>query len=328
MSLESIWLLYLILLLIPLLYLLWNLSNRRRRRFQSYADQKFFLQYYSAQSPFYSNLKLVLRFSSMALIIVALAGPQWDYQETDTQTTGLDIICCIDVSRSMDATDIAPSRLAMAKLQLSGFVDELQGDRIGIIAFAGTASLECPLTDDYESVQMVINGLSTELAFQVGTDIGAALELASKSFNSGQGDKILVLISDGEDLEISALANARKLKNDGITIYSLGVGTESGTKITNPETGEERLSVLDTASLSRIAVTGGGKYYSVSPGQNEISILLREIYGKERGLQDGRSIYSMKKQYGLFVFAALAILLLEMLINPYRNRKNKVPNRA
>ncbi|HOH46620.1 MAG TPA: VWA domain-containing protein, partial [Candidatus Cloacimonadota bacterium] len=265
---------------------------------------------------------VVLRLIALALVIIAAAGPQWDYEATELETSGLDIIFCVDISKSMDAEDIAPSRLSRAKLQISSFVDELQGDRIGIIAFAGTASLECPLTDDYESVQMVISSLSTNQAIRMGTDIGAALDLAAKSFNTGQGSKILILISDGEDLEKAALTKARRVRSEGVTIYTMGVGTESGTRITNPATGEEKLSVLDTATLSQIAKLGSGQYYSVSPGQNEIKLLLKEIYGIEKGFVDGRRVHRMKQQYGFFLIGALLFLLLEMLISSNR-RYNK-----
>lgn len=320
MRFAHTWVLFLLLLLVPLAYLLWVQRDRKLKRFTAFADARFFSHYLAGFSPFYSSLKVVLRLVALAMVILAAARPQWDYEASELETSGLDIIFCVDISKSMDATDIAPSRLSRAKLQLSSFVDELQGDRIGIIAFAGTASLDCPLTDDYESVQMVISSLSTNQAIRMGTDIGAALDLASKSFNTGQGSKILILISDGEDLEKAALTKARKVHSEGITIYSMGVGTENGTRITNPATGEEKLSVLDTATLSQIASIGSGQYYSVSPGQNEIKLLLREIYGKEKGFVDGRRVHRLKEQYGFFLIGALLFLLLEMLISP--NRKD------
>ena len=323
MRFENPWLLLLLLLLIPLLLQLIRLGKRRLKRFSTYADTRFFDHYFARLSPFYFTLKLVLLLVSFAFLVIALARPQWDYQTEEINTASLDIIFAIDVSRSMDATDLSPSRLWRAKLQVSSLIQELKGDRVGIIAFAGSATLECPLTTDYAAAQMVLNSLNTNMAVRLGTDIGAALDLAERSFNSGQGNNILVLISDGEDLEGSAVTTARRLKGSGITIYTMGVGSESGTRITNPETGEEVVSSLDVSTLRRIADAGGGSFFLVSPGQSELSSLLTEIYGKERSRTDGRLIHRYKEQYALFVAIALLFLVIEVLINPYRKEPVK-----
>lgn len=303
-----------------MIWLLWRLKHTRNRRFLSFAQEQFYSQYYSSLSPFYSVLKLVMQILTFGFLIIALAGPQWDYQVEEIKTSGLDIICAIDISRSMDATDMLPSRLARAKLQISSFIDELEGDRIGIIAFAGNATLEAPLTDDYEAVRMVISSLSSSMAVKLGTDIGSALDLAAKSFDASEGNSILILISDGENLGSEAIEKARKLSSMGVSIHTMGVGTESGTKISNPETGDEITSYLDVKSLSRIASAGGGEFFNVTPGQSEIGELLSRLYGKERSRLDGRRVQSLKDQYQLFLMMSLIFILIDILIVPYRKK--------
>lgn len=303
-----------------MIWLLWRLKHTRKRRFLSFAQEQFYSQYYSSLSPFYSVLKLVMQILAFGFLIIALAGPQWDYQVEEIKTSGLDIICAIDISRSMDATDMLPSRLARAKLQISSFIDELEGDRIGIIAFAGNATLEAPLTDDYEAVRMVISSLSSSMAVKLGTDIGSALDLAAKSFDASEGNSILILISDGENLGSEAIEKARKLSSMGVSIHTMGVGTESGTKISNPETGDEITSYLDVKSLSRIASAGGGEFFNVTPGQSEIGELLSRLYGKERSRLDGRRVQSLKDQYQLFLMMSLIFILIDILIVPYRKK--------
>ena len=318
MRFGQTYILLLLLLILPLIWLLVRLHKRRLQRFGSFAEAQFYPHYFARLSPFYSALRLSLLIAAFAFIVIALARPQWDYRPQALESSGIDLICCIDVSKSMDATDMLPSRLSRAQLQIASFVSELKGDRIGIIAFAGRPSLECPLTDDYDAVQMVINSLSTDTVGMPGSDLGAALELAAKAFDVGDGNKVLVLISDGEDLEEKAIKRASSLKDMGITIYTMGVGSSQGSLIQNPETGEEVLTKLDAKTLSEIATQGGGKYYNVTPSQSEIKILLDQIFGLERSKLRSREVNAMKDQYHIFLLIALALFASALGISPYR----------
>ncbi|MFO8144329.1 MAG: VWA domain-containing protein, partial [Candidatus Syntrophosphaera sp.] len=236
---------------------------------------------------------------------------------------GLDIMICLDISRSMDARDMTPSRLMRAKLQTDSFIKKLEGDRVGIIAFAGNATLECPLTDDYESVSLVLNSLTTDAAVRMGTDIGAALALAERSFQVSGGNNVLLLITDGEDLEHSAVAEARRLGASGITIYAMGVGTEKGTWIEEAGTGRKAFSKLDSQALREIAVVGNGEYYSVTPGQSELQMILQSIYSAEKGRASSRNISLLRDQYAIPAAIALLILVLESLILPLRKKRRQ-----
>lgn len=310
--------LLLLLVLLPLIFLLTILRRKRNQRFARFSESQFMDSYLQRMSPFFLGLKIVLLLLALVLVVLALVRPQWDYELRNFETQGLDIVVCLDVSKSMDATDLTPSRLQRAKLQMDALVDRLKGDRVGIIAFAGKATLECPLTDDYESVTLVLNSLTTDSVVQLGTDIGAALTLAERCFLASGGNRILLLITDGEDLGNSALAQAKRLKSAGIRIYTMGVGTEEGTQITDPATGRTAVSKLDAAALQRIAETAGGKYYSLSTGQGDPDLILRNIYTEEKGRERNRNISALKEQYAIPAVLALLVLVLEALIVPLR----------
>lgn len=312
------YLLLLLILIIPLIWLLTRLGRQRRKRFGNFAEAQFYPHYLGALSPFYTSLRLALLIAAYAFTVLALARPQWDYSPQTMESSGIDLICCIDVSKSMDATDMLPTRLSRAQLQISAFTGELNGDRVGIIAFAGQPSLECPLTDDYDAVQMVISSLSTDTVGMPGTDLGAALDLAGRAFDSGSGKKVLIVISDGEDLEAKAVKRAVNLKDMGVTIYTMGVGSEQGALIQNPDTGEEVLTKLDAKTLARVAEAGGGKYFSVTPSQNEIRILLDQIFGMERSKLRSREINAMKDQFHVFLLIAFGLFGLALFISPWR----------
>jgi len=229
----------------------------------------------------------------------------------------------VDVSKSMDATDMSPSRLIRAKIQIASFIDKLSTDRVGIMAFAGAASLECPLTDDYESIKMILNSLTTDTVPKPGTDIGAVLEASQNAFMSAGGKHILVLISDGEDLEADAIATAKRLKSKGIVIYTMGVGSETGIEIRDPFSGQTATTKLDVRTLKEIAAATGGEFYAVTPGQNEIRLLLDRIYASEKSKLYSKNISSMKEQYHIFAFIALLILIIESLFHNVRRTKNE-----
>ncbi|MCB5247945.1 MAG: VWA domain-containing protein [Candidatus Cloacimonetes bacterium] len=317
---EHLWLL---LILIPLIVLLALLEPRRRKRFSRFAETAFYSEYLSKYSPFFLALKTALAILALVFIIFALLRPQWDYETRDLDSSGLDIMVCLDISQSMNAKDITPSRLQRAKLQIGALIDKLRGDRIGLIAFAGVPTLECPLTDDYQSALMILGGLGTQAAVREGTDIGAALALAGKSFVGAGGSNVLLLITDGEDLQDSAVVQAKRLGALGVKIYSMGVGTEEGVLVQNQATGQQILSKLDAARLRQIASSGKGEYFSVTPGQAELDQILQDIYNAEKGWERSRNLSALKDQYAIPAAAALLLLLAESLILPLRKTRKR-----
>lgn len=315
------YLLALLLICLPLLYLGFSRKKRMAKRFSLYAETHLHALYSLQRSAFWLGFKLFILVLALAAIIVAMVRPQWDYEAKNMQSSGMDIMFAIDVSKSMDATDMSPSRLLRAVLQISSFVGQVKTDRIGIIAFAGVASLECPLTDDYEALRIVLGGLSSNSISQSGTDIGSALQLAGDAFSAASGANSLILISDGEDLQGDALRKAKLLKAKGVRIHCMGVGSPEGTKIRHPETGEEVLSKLDEKTLQEIASLSGGEYFRVTPGGDEIHLILDQIYASEESRTNRKRLNVMKEQYYIFACLALLLLVLESLIDPRKRTK-------
>jgi len=312
------WHLLLLFLLLPLVFFLTLQQRRRLKRFTRFAEGQFKDLYLRRMSPFYLTLKTVLLLLALVLVIFALVRPQWDYEIRNFESQGLDILICLDVSKSMDAQDLTPSRLQRAKLQMDALLDRLRGDRVGIIAFAGKATLECPLTDDYESAALVLNSLTTDSVVRLGTDIGAAMALAERSFLASGGSKVLVLITDGEDLGGNALAQAKRLKANGVRIYAIGVGTEQGSQITDPGSGRTAFSKLDATALQEIATLGEGKYMNLASGQGDLDAILHNLYSVEKGRDRNQNLTALKEQYALPAALALLLLLLEALVIPLR----------
>ncbi len=315
--------LWLLIIVVPLVLLLVLLEKRRRKRFSRFAEVPFYAEYLQKYSPFFQALKAALTILALVFIVFALLRPQWDFETRDFDSSGLDIMICLDISRSMDATDVTPTRLQRAKLQISALIDRLRGDRVGLISFAGVATMECPLTDDYESARLMLNGLSTSSAARPGTDIGAALALAEKGFQGAGGSNVLLLITDGEDLEQSALEQAKRLSALGVKIYTMGVGKEEGSLVRNPSTGEQILTKLDAVRLREIAATGKGGYFSITPGQSELDSILQDIYNTEKGWDRSRNLTTLKDQYAIPAAAALLLLLGESFILPLRRTRKR-----
>nr|MDK2851308.1 Ca-activated chloride channel [Candidatus Cloacimonadota bacterium] len=313
--------LYLLLLLPILIWLIAKSDKRFLARFSSFADKEFKDIFLQDRSSYYTGLKLLLIVLALGFVIVALSRPQWDYRQSELESEGSDIIFAIDVSRSMEATDIQPSRLTRSILQVLAFVEQLQSDRLGVISFAGVASLECPLTEDHEAVKMVLKSLSTESAQRPGTDIARALDLARSAFQAGPGAGILILISDGEDIGSNALAKARDLAADGVRIYTIGIGSTEGGRIRNPYTGEERISRLNVDMLRQIAKVSSGEFYQITPSAGEIQLLLSRIYQSEKTKSQARMANLYEEQYGIFVIAAILLLLLESSFMAVKRRK-------
>jgi Ca-activated chloride channel family protein len=323
-------LLFLLLLLLPLIGLVIIIQKRYQKRFGKFADPGFWDFYWKDWSFFFFRLKAVLLIIAAAFIILALVRPQWDRETQDIKRSGLDIAICIDVSKSMDATDISPSRLQRAKDQIAAFIDDQKGDRIALIPFAGIAAVQCPLTDDYEAARMLLSSLTTNSVPVWGTDIGKALSTAGTVFDKNTKTRVVVLISDGEDLNGEAVKAAKDLATKGIIVYVMGVGTPGGAVVKlPPEEGFEGVSQteitskLDTATLEKIATLTGGMFFMITPTQDEIQAILKNISTLEKSKLSSRRMSLYKEQYSLFAILALLLLLIETILSARVSKNNK-----
>jgi Ca-activated chloride channel family protein len=285
-------------------------------------------------SNFYWNLKNVLLLLAIFFLIIALARPQWGKEVQIVKKEGIDIVICLDVSKSMNARDIEPNRLERAKDQINLFLDQLHGDRIALIAFAGESFVQCPLTDDYGAAKMFLELLDTESVQTYGTDIGGALQKAMQLFSEKNKHKVIVLVSDGEDLVDNAVKIAKEASQQGAQIYALGIGSTEGAPIpvekengdisyAKDDEGNIVLTKLDVSTLSQIAQIGNGKFYPITPQQSEIFAILKQINQIEKQKFDSREYVRYKERYNYFVILALVFLLIDIMIIPRKEAEYK-----
>ena len=272
--------------------------------------------------------KRTLLLFAIFFMIVALGQPHFKTKEITVERKGVDVIIAVDVSRSMLSKDIQPSRLDKAKLELSSLIDHLKQDRIGIVAFAGEAFIQCPLTLDRSAVKLFLTTLSPNLIPTPGTMIGAAVNVATQAFAEKEKDyKALILLTDGEDQGSNPLQAVKKAKEQGVRIFTIGIGTQDGGTVPGEFTGEgvkkDRqgqvvISRLDERLLKNIASETGGAYYRSSGGELEIESLSNEIrHLSQKGLKKEK-IFEYDENYQYFIVIALVLLFLEIILSERR----------
>lgn len=245
--------------------------GQKRKMLAKFASPRLIAELTRTVSRPKTAVKNALVFFAVAAVFAALARPQWGYRWEEAKSRGIDIIFAIDTSKSMLAEDVKPDRLERAKLSVLDLIDVLKGDRIGIVAFSGQAFLQCPLTLDYDAFRMSLEALDTDIIRRGGTNISAAINEAEAAFASTSNKKIVILISDGEELEDSAVKAAEKAAKSGTIIYTLGVGGAKGeyipvrdatgaVSLLKDESGRLVQSRLNEEILTKIAKAAGGFY--------------------------------------------------------------------
>lgn len=279
-------------------------------------------------------LKPAAFFIAIFLCFVAIARPQWGFEWHEVKNLGLDIIVAVDTSKSMLAEDMKPNRLERTKLALKDFVNRLKGDRIGLIAFSGTAFLQCPLTIDYSGFLLSIDDLNIGTIPKGGTSIAAAIDKALEGYDSGQQkNKFLIIITDGEDHEGGVAESAQKAYKQGVRIFCIGVGTErgeflyvageKGKKILlEDKFGKPVISKLNEDILKRIAAICNGAYVHVTATDFGLEL----IYDTKLANIEKRETKSkMEKKYierfQIFLTIALALLLLREFVKEKVDKK-------
>ncbi len=263
-------------------------------------------------------------------MILAMCQPHWKKKETLVERRGIDVFIAIDVSNSMLAKDIAPSRLEKAKFELSALIDRLKGDRIGIIAFAGDAYIQCPLTLDRGAAKLFLSTVNPNLVTTQGTILTNAIKVALQAFpDKTAGHKALVLITDGEDHEGDAIKAAGRAKEQGVRIFTIGVGTpegrtipdESGKGIKKDREGRTVLSKLNEELLKKIAHASGGTYQRSSRGDLAIEPLVRDMRGITLGAARSEWSFEYEENYQGLVLAAILFLFAEMTLSERRKKE-------
>ncbi|MBC8418229.1 MAG: VWA domain-containing protein [Desulfobacterales bacterium] len=288
-------------------------------------------------SPGRRMAKRVLLIIAVASIFVALARPQAGFQWKEVKRKGIDILMAVDTSKSMLANDVRPNRLERSKLGIMDFVSRLEGDRVGLIPFAGTAFLMCPLTLDYDAFRQSLDALDTEIIPHGGTDIASAIREAESAFSNDANHKILVLVTDGEDLEGEALDAAREAARKGMTLYTVGVGSPAGeliplkkpgkgTSFLKDERGQVVKSCLDEKMLQKISEATGGQYEPL--GQQAEG--LDAIYKQKLSLVPKHELAERMKKVPIDRFQwplllAFILLVVEFAISDRKPQRKKAP---
>ncbi|HKL22952.1 MAG TPA: VWA domain-containing protein, partial [Tichowtungia sp.] len=263
-----------LLLVLPLIALLIVLHRQRSRNLSALISSNVWKTVLPGYHPNQSRRRTILRVLALLLIGLALTRPQWGFKWEEVRHRGLDIMVVLDTSKSMLAADIRPNRLQQAKWAVRDFVRQIKGDRIGLVAFAGSSFLQCPVTIDYAAFTMMLDDLYAGIIPRGGTAIEQALRTAVDSFDEeSDADRVIILITDGEDHEGDALSLTKLLKGETIRLYSIGVGTPEGELIPaqsggyiKDSQGRVVKSSINETLLEQLARETGGFYVRSAPG--------------------------------------------------------------
>ncbi len=303
----------------------------RRRQEQRVVSLKFLPELTRSLSRVRRRVKLALLVAAVAGMGLTLARPQWGEQPELARAMAEDIVILLDCSRSMLAEDIRPNRLERSKLALLDFIDAHPGGRIGLVAFAGQAFLQCPLTFDHEALREALNSINTRTIPVGGTDLGFALDEASRAMDKEAKRKVLIVVTDGEDLERSGIPAARRLAEQGVVLYTVGVGSPEGTEIpivneqgqpdlVRDRTGKIVRSRLDEETLTALAKLTGGTYHPLGPvGEGLMEVELQIEQGRAAGSKAASGIGVDRFHVPLALLTAL--LTAESLIGTRRRER-------
>ena len=309
----------------------WWTARRKRRAEKMLGGGGLFDRLTRHVSPVRERVKLLLLLTAVFFLVLAIARPQWGQGAQEVVAHGVDVFLVIDTSFSMDATDVAPSRMARARYIASGLMDRLQGNRVGLVAFSGSAFVACPLTFDYGAARIFLDTVDTGVVPEPGTDIAEAIRGAERGFVARDSKyRVIVLLTDGEQQSGDVLEVAKKARDEGIVIHAVGVGTPRGepipvrnergevTDYVRDEAGQPVLSRLDETTLSEIARMTNGSYHRVSTRDEEIESVASQILKMEgEDLESAlRTRYQERFTWPLGV--ALALLLSDALIGRRR----------
>ena len=319
--------------LVPLLVLFFIFAFRQKKKVMSLFGNLALVEKLSSSVSRKKQLwKAALAVLALLFLVMSLARPQLGTKLRTVKREGQDIMIALDVSLSMMAEDIKPNRLEKAKHEIGSLLDKLLGDRIGLIAFAGKAFIQCPLTLDYGAARMFLDTMEPDLIPVPGTAIGEAIERAVSAFvEKERKHKVLILITDGEEHVGKPLEVAQAAAREGVVIYCVGLGSVAGVPIPvvdsrgNPsgfkkdENGEVVMTKLDELTLEKIALETGGKYFRASPGEVELDKIYDDIYNMEKKALASQQFAQFEDRFQILLGIVIFLLILELLL-PERRR--------
>ncbi len=327
---EYLWLL----LAIPALAVAFGVINvMRRRQLHRFVAESLVRQLAPDAGLAKRILKQGLVLGALAFLILAIADPLVGTRLEDVKREGIDLFVAMDVSLSMKAEDIRPSRLEKAKRDVSELLKKLSGDRVGLIVFAGDAFVQFPLTTDYSAADLFISAVDVDAVPVPGTMIGSAIELALKSFSTDlPTQKAIVVVSDGENTEGDVMGAVEDAKKAGVRIYSVGMGTPEGgpipiydqngvrTDYKRDQSGNIVLTKLDESTLQQIAAASGGSYHRGTSAGNEIDDIFKELASLQKTEFSAKQVTGFEPRYQYPLAIALLLLIIDLLLTERRGR--------
>jgi Ca-activated chloride channel family protein len=322
-----------ILILLPVFVVVYLVAiNKKRRALKAFGDSnviKELMPFMPKSKPHWKFFLLSLAF---VFLIFGAAGPQFGSKLEEVKREGIEVIIALDVSNSMLAEDIKPNRLERAKLTIERLIELMEDDKVGLVVFAGDAYVQVPITSDYISAKMFLEGINTKMVSKQGTAIGSAIELASKSFSpQSEASKVIIVITDGENHEGNAIEMAEKANENGIKIYTIGLGSPQGVPIPvtagqnvfrKDNDGNVIISKLDESTLNKIAASADGKYYNA----NSFNQIFAELDNLKTEEFETRVYTEYENRFQYLLAAGLLLLLIEIFIlerkSPWVSRLN------
>lgn len=331
--------LYLAIILVPLaiLFLVWA-ERERRKALHKIGQPNLIARLAAMVNTRGRILKYALWVAGLALLLIALARPQWGETKTNAPQQGVQVMVALDVSKSMLAEDVKPNRLARAKMEISDLMNHLKGDEIGLVPFSGSSFILFPLTSDYNTARSFLETARPGIISRGGTAIGDAIRTALTGFDPKRNSqKVIVVVTDGEDTESNALQAAQDAAKQGAMIYTIGFGSESGEFIPEydengnqigvkqDKNGKPVKSALNQDALREIAAATGGRYFPATANGSELDALSAELDRLQKGDIISRETVEKHEQFQWFLAPALLLFLVGEMI-PERKTRGGKPN--
>ena len=334
---DNIEFLYLLSLIPVLIIGIIMYSKWQKNSILKFGDINLLNQLMQSHSIFRKKIKNTLFVLAITFLIVGLSNPQVGTKMEEVKREGVDLMIAIDLSYSMMAQDIKPNRLERAKQAISRLIDKLEGDRIGLVVFAGEAYVQLPITTDYSAAKLFLSTVNTSIIPTQGTKIGNAIDLCSKSFDKENAQsKAIIIITDGETHDEEAIESAKKAKEEGIYIHTLGMGLTKGgpipiynkygstSEFRKDRQGNVIITKLNESMLEEIALAGEGTYIRANNSKSGLSSLFEEINKMEKK-EIGTMIFTnYKDRFQIFIGISLVLLILNLF---FLERKNNIKSK-
>ena len=326
---DAAWLWGLVLVPFLLVLLAWA-GRARKAALERFGDPELVRRLTASVSEPARRWKAALQVVAVAMLLFALARPQFGTRVETVRSVGQDVVVALDLSRSMLAEDVSPNRLERARLAILRLMQQLDGDRIALVAFAADAFVQSPLTTDYGAAAMFLDAMEPELMPIQGTDLGAALRVSLDALEEAREARVLLLVTDGEDHEGAYEEQLARAREMGVTVHVVGLGSTDGVPIPEyddrgrrqgflrDEEGAIVTTRLEESTLRAVAEANGGSYVRVGAGGTAFDDLVDRIAGGEGEEIEAREITQFEEQYQIFLGIALVLLIVDLLVTDRR----------